>query len=472
MISANNSLVSFAVPSANTADDPAANTVTDDSDYSPIDKDYTASADDPRRPANDNPTNRSANEAEQAANDQPNTKGSAAKVKNSQRNTVDLSTKDPQSFVNLLAQFVSNMPVNNGTNTTLGQPNTNNTRKAVKSSDDLIPLGSADQIAQSDMETQSAQDFFDESKVDSGTAAQLAAQSQVVNPGDTTAANQQTSGLSTKDANNVQGDDLGINQPTVNKAINSNNPPASELNGVSLNQNNSINGDTKGKTEIFMQDIADAAQFSSALSAQNPTISELQADAPQSTHSALSYLNAQVDGALLQSNGQASLSNASLNQALSGDGKSAVPTQSLSIPVNVNNPQWSNQLSNHIVWLGGQEVKSASIKINPEDLGPIEISVKVDKDSASASVNIITHSAEVTQLVHDSLAKLKEMMADEGLNLSDVHVGSDKDANSSQFSQNGTPNQQQSLNDGADESLQQITPLTKQPPKGIIDYFA
>ncbi|TIE03627.1 flagellar hook-length control protein FliK, partial [Legionella pneumophila] len=54
--------------------------------------------------------------------------------------------------------------------------------------------------------------------------------------------------------------------------------------------------------------------------------------------------------------------------------------KNFSIPIHVNHSQWSEQLSEHIVWLGHQDVKSALIKIHPEELGPLEINVKVVKD--------------------------------------------------------------------------------------------
>ncbi|HAT8180612.1 TPA: flagellar hook-length control protein FliK [Legionella pneumophila] len=140
--------------------------------------------------------------------------------------------------------------------------------------------------------------------------------------------------------------------------------------------------------------------------------------------------------------------------------------KNFTIPIHVNHSQWSNQLSEHIVWLGHQEVKSALIKIHPEELGPLEINVKVVKENAS--VNISTHSVYVREIVDQAIPKLREMMAQQGINLSEVHIGTD--TNSRQYSQQNN-NVEMDLVQSA-EDKDKITSLTKHLPKGLVDYFA
>ncbi|HAT1658324.1 TPA: flagellar hook-length control protein FliK [Legionella pneumophila] len=140
--------------------------------------------------------------------------------------------------------------------------------------------------------------------------------------------------------------------------------------------------------------------------------------------------------------------------------------KNFTIPIHVNHSQWSNQLSEHIVWLGHQEIKSALIKIHPEELGPLEINVNVVKDNAS--VNISTHSVYVKEIVDQALPRLREMMAQQGINLSEVHIGTD--TNPRQYSQ-------QNHNVDIDlvqstEDNNKIISLTRHLPKGLVDYFA
>ncbi|WBV67690.1 flagellar hook-length control protein FliK [Legionella pneumophila] len=53
-------------------------------------------------------------------------------------------------------------------------------------------------------------------------------------------------------------------------------------------------------------------------------------------------------------------------------------------------------------------------------MGPLEINVKVVKDNAS--VNISTHSVYVKEIVDQAIPRLREMMAQQGINLSEVHM--------------------------------------------------
>ena len=136
------------------------------------------------------------------------------------------------------------------------------------------------------------------------------------------------------------------------------------------------------------------------------------------------------------------------------------------IPVDINNSQWADKFSEHIVWFGNQGIKSALIKISPDDLGPIEISIKVIKDAAS--VNINSHSSHVRDIVDQAIPKLREMMAEQGLSLSDVHIGSE--TSSRQFSQNNQGSGDGLISSSEDEV--QITQITKRVQQGLIDYFA
>ncbi|QLZ69164.1 flagellar hook-length control protein FliK [Legionella sp. PC1000] len=141
--------------------------------------------------------------------------------------------------------------------------------------------------------------------------------------------------------------------------------------------------------------------------------------------------------------------------------------KTLEIPIEINRPEWSKQFSDHIIWLGQHEVKSAIIKINPEDLGPLEISIKVINDSAS--VNITTNTHQIRDIIDQSLPKLQAMMAEQGLNLSEVHIDSGDSAHQSPQKNSGSQ-EEAAL---ALENETGITPLkNKKAPKGLVDYFA
>lgn len=139
--------------------------------------------------------------------------------------------------------------------------------------------------------------------------------------------------------------------------------------------------------------------------------------------------------------------------------------KTVSIPVEVNHPQWKEQFAEHVVWLGQNKTTSALIKLHPEELGPIEINIKMVKDAASIVIN--SHSTHVCQLVEQSMPRLREMMVDQGLSLADVQVNADTNSQND-ARQNNSEQGMATVTD--DEAL--ITPLAKKSVKGLIDYFA
>lgn len=148
------------------------------------------------------------------------------------------------------------------------------------------------------------------------------------------------------------------------------------------------------------------------------------------------------------------------------EAQNPVATPTVSVPVHLSSPQWADQFSDRIIWLSQQGIKSAQIKIHPEDLGPLEINIKVVKDSAAITIN--SHSAHVTNIIDQSIPRLRDMMASQGLNLSEVHVGSDDNARQSPQQNNNS--ESGIVNNIEDEVL--LTPIATKQSKGLIDYFA
>lgn len=166
------------------------------------------------------------------------------------------------------------------------------------------------------------------------------------------------------------------------------------------------------------------------------------------------------------------INNLEINSAVSSKQieRSSSTPPALSIPLDIDDPQWSKQFSEHVMWQGQQGIKNATIRIHPEDLGPLEISIKVINNSAS--VNIISHSQQVRDVIDQSVSRLHTMMAEQGINLSEFNV--DSDAGTRQFAQQHEGSAQEEityLNETEEDVL--FTPVkNKAKPQGVIDYFA
>lgn len=161
--------------------------------------------------------------------------------------------------------------------------------------------------------------------------------------------------------------------------------------------------------------------------------------------------------------------------------ESPILVRSLQVNAPVTQGEWGQQFNDQILWLGSQQVKAASIKLNPAELGPVEVNIKVRNDIASIQFN--SHSGQVRELIEQALPRLKEMMNEQGLQLADVDVQDNsqqqamKKQNTSGFSkgsENGTQDFFEQLNTEEGDEIADVTSsaLVQRLSRGLVDYFA
>jgi flagellar hook-length control protein FliK len=94
-----------------------------------------------------------------------------------------------------------------------------------------------------------------------------------------------------------------------------------------------------------------------------------------------------------------------------------------SLPVHtpLRHPEWSDEVSQRIRWAIGNQVHSAELKINPPQLGPVEVRVSVDADR-QMSVTLSSQHALVRETLTDSLPKLRDLMSEHGFGAVSVDV--------------------------------------------------
>jgi len=95
-------------------------------------------------------------------------------------------------------------------------------------------------------------------------------------------------------------------------------------------------------------------------------------------------------------------------------------TLSSSIFSAIQNPNWSQQMTQQVAYMIKGGFQQAEIKLNPAHLGPMEIKLSINDDQAS--VNFVTQHAAVRDALDAALPRLKDMLEQQGLNLSDANV--------------------------------------------------
>lgn len=95
-----------------------------------------------------------------------------------------------------------------------------------------------------------------------------------------------------------------------------------------------------------------------------------------------------------------------------------LPTTTLQTPF--HQPGWDQALSERVLWVAGQKLQSAEIKLNPPQLGPIEVRVQMHQDQAQ--VSFTAQHAVVREALEASMPRLRDMLNASGFNLVDVNV--------------------------------------------------
>ena len=112
-----------------------------------------------------------------------------------------------------------------------------------------------------------------------------------------------------------------------------------------------------------------------------------------------------------------------------------LPSLSSAISTPVQSPAWSQSISERISWMINGNFQNAEIKLNPAHLGPLEIKLSVNDDQAS--VTFISAHAPVRDALDLAMPRLREMLEQQGLNLTDVDVSQYSEAESEQADNGG-----------------------------------
>ncbi len=149
-----------------------------------------------------------------------------------------------------------------------------------------------------------------------------------------------------------------------------------------------------------------------------------------------------------------------------------VPTL-VTINTPVTHEKWGDEFNQKITWLTTQKEQSAELHLNPPQLGPMDVVLKVSGDQATAMFS--SPHAAVREAIEQALPKLREMMADNGIMLGNASVNDQAPRNRQNDSESRAANSRQSIN-GIGDSVAagntgaRISPISRH--NGIVDTFA
>ncbi len=147
-------------------------------------------------------------------------------------------------------------------------------------------------------------------------------------------------------------------------------------------------------------------------------------------------------------------------------------------PLAMNQGGWSEAVVDRVMWLSSQNLKSAEIQLDPQELGRLEVRVHMTQDQTQ--VTFASPHANVRDALEGQMHRLRELFAQQGMNQLDVNV-SDQSLSRGWQGQGGDGERRGSggrggIGVGSDEevsvSLSEVRPASAGGGRGLVDFYA
>lgn len=199
------------------------------------------------------------------------------------------------------------------------------------------------------------------------------------------------------------------------------------------------------RSDVQSKPAVTTAASQSNNTAQSATSSGLTLDS--SFQQALSNMVKQDDQAAIKANISDNAINATpiaTASSLPAPVTASATTSTPSTPMlnsQLGSDEWQQALSQQIVMFSRNGQQNAELRLHPEDLGAIQISLKLDNDQAQ--INLVSSHSHVRAALEAAIPQLRSALAESGINLGESQVSSDSSAQGQQFQQ-----QQEARRDG------------------------
>jgi flagellar hook-length control protein FliK len=230
--------------------------------------------------------------------------------------------------------------------------------------------------------------------------------------------------------------------------------------------------------------LADAAEAAAA--AQQPVKADFQAAMTATTahaSAAAAVLPGQIAAALspdalkldeARTDGFGNLSMAAAQSAQPGTLGAPASTAGNALAPSVGSAAWSQALGERIVWMAAGAQQTASLTLNPPNLGPLQVVINVNNDQATAS--FFAAQPEVRQALEAALPKLREMMNESGIQLGQATVSAEQQQQQFNEAANREARRTAAAYPGSggvdDTAVPSLPAQIRQSGRGLVDTFA
>lgn len=141
------------------------------------------------------------------------------------------------------------------------------------------------------------------------------------------------------------------------------------------------------------------------------------------------------------------------------------PQQVVTVNHPPETPEWKQSVSQHIAIFSRNGLHSAEIRLHPEELGSLQISLRVQQDQAH--IHIVSEHSHIRHAMEQAMPQLRAAMAESGIQLGQANVSAEGQQYAAAGEQrDDTPGEQQAQREGEgqpDEDDSVPTLLTTTP---------
>lgn len=133
---------------------------------------------------------------------------------------------------------------------------------------------------------------------------------------------------------------------------------------------------------------------------------------------------------------------------------------------------WNQAISQRVLWMVGAGEQSATLTLNPPDLGPLQVVVQVH--NGMADTRFTSDNAEVRQALQDGMENLREKMRESGVQLGQTNVQSGEQSRQEfqQATQQNNLDARKSSNSNTAQNVPTLSQVKSYVANGLVDTFA
>lgn len=127
------------------------------------------------------------------------------------------------------------------------------------------------------------------------------------------------------------------------------------------------------------------------------------------------------------------------------------PQQVVTVNHPPETPEWKQSVSQHIAVFSRNGLHSAEIRLHPEELGALQITLRVQQEQAQ--IHIVSEHAHVRHAMEQAMPQLRAAMAESGIQLGQANVSADAQYGAAGERGDNPSSEQQASGEGEEQPL-------------------